>query len=204
MFWLSFAIQWPNRDLYLFVFFLNIGKHARLVTCWRRWRSKVRNPMFLGRCKGTSRANKLHGSLGAESLTDVWQKWNLWSRFTSAVLEEWKDVRIFMEGMCPYSQNHWSKTNCMPVRCFFWQFSENSHQFIRDHLLQRCLKCCGCCTWWLATLFGDDPLTTSLGWCKRLGVFLKMHGASKKSDILWFSLLESRHFKEGFLIWVGA
>lgn len=52
--WLSFAIQWPNRDLYLFVFFPKIGKHARLVTCWRRWRSKVRNPMFLGRCKGTS------------------------------------------------------------------------------------------------------------------------------------------------------
>lgn len=149
-------------------------------------------------------AHKLHCSLWAESWTHVWQKWNLWSRFTSAVLQEWKDVRIFMESMCPSSQNHWSKTNRMPVRCCFCQFSENSHQFIRDHLLQRCLKCCGCCTGWLATLFGDDPLTTSLGWCKRLGVFLKMHGASKKSDILWFSLLESRHFKEGFLNFVGA
>ena len=163
MFWLNFSIQWPKSRSRFVCFLPNHRKNARLVTCWRRWRKKVRNPMFLGPCTGRPQTPWLI----VKRVFDTCLKWNLWSRFTSAV-HKWKKNRIGwkdMESMYLSSQNHWS---FQPISCceMCWKQSP----FIRDHLLQRCLKCCGRCAGWFATLLGDDPRwSTSLGWCKRLG-----------------------------------
>lgn len=149
-------------------------------------------------------AHKLHGSLWAEFLTDVWQKWNLWSRFTSAVLQEWKDVRIFMESMCPSSHTHWNKTQSHACEMFFFanflKTVTNSSEIICCNAAlsavaaapdgwQRCLEMIRLPRAW------DDISDSACFW--------KCTGQAK-NQILRFSLLESRHFKEGFLIWVGA
>ena len=94
-----------------------------------------------------------------------------------------------------------------PVAClwdvFFCQFSENSHRSSEIICCnaalsavaaapdgwQRCLEMIRLPRAW------DDVSDSACFW-KCMG--------QAKNQILWFSLLESRHFKEGFLIWVGA